>query len=235
MPTRPRERQQAGALSAARSALTLAAVPRSLPCREAERAAITEFVEEQLNEGELASKEKEGGRWGVGGLMEWGEAEVPAPALHLPLDLPVFSKPPGAHRGRQVPVRERYPGHRQDGHGPGGHALAQAQEVRGGPLGLALRPSLLLGASRHVPLCFPCLGLHAHIKAGPCNGRLTTSPIPPSFLPLCVRSEAGDLPQFQFVEINGLRLPSPQHAYSALYEVCVRVEQRAAFTVFSWL
>lgn len=27
------------------------------------------------------------------------------------------------------------------------------------------------------------------------------------------------MPPFQFVEINGLRLPSPQHAYSALYEV----------------
>ena len=32
-------------------------------------------------------------------------------------------------------------------------------------------------------------------------------------------SEAGELPRFQFVEINGLRLPSPQHAYSVLYEV----------------
>jgi origin recognition complex subunit 1 len=32
------------------------------------------------------------------------------------------------------------------------------------------------------------------------------------------RSEAGDLPQFQFVEINGLRLPGPQFAYSCLYE-----------------
>ncbi|KAL4423946.1 hypothetical protein ABPG75_001247 [Micractinium tetrahymenae] len=32
------------------------------------------------------------------------------------------------------------------------------------------------------------------------------------------KSEAGELPKFQFVEINGLRLPSPQHAYSALYE-----------------
>ncbi|EFN52332.1 hypothetical protein CHLNCDRAFT_139139 [Chlorella variabilis] len=32
------------------------------------------------------------------------------------------------------------------------------------------------------------------------------------------KSEVGELPHFQFVEINGLRLPSPQHAYSALYE-----------------
>lgn len=32
------------------------------------------------------------------------------------------------------------------------------------------------------------------------------------------RAERGDLPCFQFVEINGLRLASPQHAYSHLYE-----------------
>lgn len=32
------------------------------------------------------------------------------------------------------------------------------------------------------------------------------------------RAENGDVPPFQFVEINGLRLPSPNHAYSALYE-----------------
>ncbi len=32
-------------------------------------------------------------------------------------------------------------------------------------------------------------------------------------------AEAGQLPPFQFVEINSLRLPSPQHAYTHLYEV----------------
>jgi Cdc6-like AAA superfamily ATPase len=31
-------------------------------------------------------------------------------------------------------------------------------------------------------------------------------------------SDCGDMPAFQFVELNGLRLPSPQHAYTALYE-----------------
>ena len=31
-------------------------------------------------------------------------------------------------------------------------------------------------------------------------------------------NEVGKVPKFRFVEINGLRLPSPQHAYSALYE-----------------
>ncbi|KAL0033288.1 hypothetical protein WJX77_001908 [Trebouxia sp. C0004] len=32
------------------------------------------------------------------------------------------------------------------------------------------------------------------------------------------KAEAGQLPAFQFVEINSLRLPSPQHAYTYLYE-----------------
>lgn len=33
------------------------------------------------------------------------------------------------------------------------------------------------------------------------------------------KTESGQLPAFQFVELNSLRLPSPQHAYSHLYEV----------------
>lgn len=32
------------------------------------------------------------------------------------------------------------------------------------------------------------------------------------------QAQIGDIKHFQFVEINGLRLPSPQHAYSTLYE-----------------
>lgn len=33
------------------------------------------------------------------------------------------------------------------------------------------------------------------------------------------RAAAGALPAFRFVELNALRLPSPQHAYCALLEV----------------
>lgn len=36
------------------------------------------------------------------------------------------------------------------------------------------------------------------------------------------------MPPFQFVEINGLRLPSPQHAYSALYEVRCQASKQLA-------
>ena len=32
------------------------------------------------------------------------------------------------------------------------------------------------------------------------------------------RADAGQLPRFQLVEINGNRLPSPYHAYTHLYE-----------------
>lgn len=34
--------------------------------------------------------------------------------------------------------------------------------------------------------------------------------------------EDGGLPDFQFVDVNGLRLPTPKHAYSALHEVQLR-------------
>eukprot|EP00887_Chlorella_sp_A99_P005150 scaffold40.g5150.t1 len=54
MPASPERRQQCGGggggLSAARGLLTLQAVPRSLPCREAERQQVVEFVEEALSE-----------------------------------------------------------------------------------------------------------------------------------------------------------------------------------------
>ena len=52
--------------------------------------------------------------------------------------------------------------------------------------------------------------------------RLHPGPSPAAFPSSCC-SESGELPHFQFVEINGLRLPSPQHAYSALYEVSLRM------------
>ena len=32
-------------------------------------------------------------------------------------------------------------------------------------------------------------------------------------------ADGGEVPLFQFVEVNGLRLPTPKHAYTALYEV----------------
>ncbi len=34
------------------------------------------------------------------------------------------------------------------------------------------------------------------------------------------RAESGEMPAFRFVEINALRLPSPQHAYVHLFRVC---------------
>ncbi|PRW61222.1 Origin recognition complex subunit 1 [Chlorella sorokiniana] len=100
-----------GALAQARSVLTLTAVPRSLPCREAERQQIADFVGEVL-------KEDSGKCLYVSGI-------------------------PGT--GKTATVLE----------------VMRAQKRK---------------------------------------------------------SEAGEAPPFQFVEINGLRLPTPQHAYSALYE-----------------
>ncbi|KAL4434835.1 hypothetical protein ABPG77_005362 [Micractinium sp. CCAP 211/92] len=113
VPEHARQQQRSGgsALSQARSMLTLTVVPRTLPCREGERAQILEFVEEVLQE--------DGGK---------------------------------------------------------------------------------------------CL----YVSGIPGTGKTAT--VLEIMRTLKRRSEAGELPKFQFVEINGLRLPSPQHAYSALYE-----------------
>lgn len=113
VPEHARQQQRGGgsALSQARSMLTLTAVPRTLPCREGERAQVLQFVEEVLDE--------DGGK---------------------------------------------------------------------------------------------CL----YVSGIPGTGKTAT--VLEVMRTLKRRSEAGELPRFQFVEINGLRLPSPQHAYSALYE-----------------
>lgn len=50
---------------------------------------------------------------------------APQPTQALPA-----ARPPLLCRQRQVPVRQRHPRHRQDGHGAGGHARHEAQEVR---------------------------------------------------------------------------------------------------------
>lgn len=108
---RQRQREGSSALSQARSVLALTSVPRTLPCREAERGQVAAFVEEVL-------------------------AEDCGKCLYI-------SGIPGT--GKTATVLE-----------------------------------VMRGLKR--------------------------------------KSEARKLPQFQFVEINGLRLASPQHAYSALYE-----------------
>lgn len=85
------------------------------------------------------------------------------------------------------------------------------------------------------PLLVRKLGRHAScrsLKAAPVSMQSQHSVVWPHSVPdvmfctiFCRCSEAGEVPKFQFVEINGLRLPSPQHAYSALYEVRGRAVQ----------
>ena len=60
-----------------------------------------------------------------------------------------------------------------------------------------------------------CLGRCLYVSGVPGTGKTATVlEVMRSF-----RSSAGGLPPFQFVEINSLRLPTPQHAYTHLYEV----------------
>ena len=71
------------------------------------------------------------------------------------------------------------------------------------------------------------LGLHAGSSSGRClyvsgvPGTGKTATVMETIRSLRRKSEAGRLPAFQFVDINSLRLPSPQHAYTQLYEVCI--------------
>ncbi len=60
-----------GALAQARSVLTLTAVPRSLPCREAERRQISDFVGEVLKEGEPGGSADEWVGSGADYMVGW--------------------------------------------------------------------------------------------------------------------------------------------------------------------
>ncbi len=70
------------------------------------------------------------------------------------------------------------------------------------------------------------LALHAGSSSGRClyvsgvPGTGKTATVMETIRSLRRKSEARQLPAFQFVDINSLRLPSPQHAYTQLYEVC---------------
>jgi len=71
------------------------------------------------------------------------------------------------------------------------------------------------------------LALHAGSSGGRClyvsgvPGTGKTATVLETIRSLRRKTEAGQLPAFQFVDINSLRLPSPQHAYTHLYEVCI--------------
>lgn len=71
------------------------------------------------------------------------------------------------------------------------------------------------------------LALHAGSSSGRClyvsgvPGTGKTATVMETIRSLRRKAEAGQLPAFQFVDINSLRLPSPQHAYTQLYEVCI--------------
>jgi Cdc6-like AAA superfamily ATPase len=71
------------------------------------------------------------------------------------------------------------------------------------------------------------LALHAGSSSGRClyvsgvPGTGKTATVMETIRRLRRKSEAGQLPAFQFADINSLRLPSPQHAYTQLYEVCI--------------
>lgn len=62
-----------------------------------------------------------------------------------------------------------------------------------------------------------CLGQCLYVSGVPGTGKTATAL--EVVKDLRRRAAAGELPAFRFVELNALRLPSPQHAYCALLEV----------------
>ncbi|KAK9836005.1 hypothetical protein WJX81_005277 [Elliptochloris bilobata] len=139
---------------------------------------------------------KQGGReWtekrGAGQLGALGAAEVPAAAL-------------GGDPG------------------PGGllaaaaAALAPAAVPRSMPCRGAERAALAAFLEEAVAAGEDCLGQCLYVSGVPGTGKTATAL--EVVRDLRRRATAGQLPAFRFVELNALRLPSPQHAYSALLE-----------------
>ena len=62
-----------------------------------------------------------------------------------------------------------------------------------------------------------CLGQCLYVSGVPGTGKTATAL--EVVRGLRRRAAAGQLPAFRFVELNALRLPSPQHAYCVLVEV----------------
>lgn len=62
-----------------------------------------------------------------------------------------------------------------------------------------------------------CLGQCLYVAGVPGTGKTAT--VQEVMRQLRGRMDRGDLPPFRYVEINALRLPSPQHAYVQLYRV----------------
>ena len=66
-----------------------------------------------------------------------------------------------------------------------------------------------------------CLGQCLYVAGVPGTGK--TAMVRQVMRGLRARADAGQLPAFRFVEINALRLPTPQHAYVQLYRVRARM------------
>ncbi len=80
----------------------------------------------------------------------------------------------------------------------------------------------------HIATGEDCLGQCLYVAGVPGTGKTAT--VHEVIRQLRSQMDDGDLPAFRFVEINALRLPSPQHAYVQLY----RVSQPSSCTI-SWL
>jgi Cdc6-like AAA superfamily ATPase len=193
-------------LGRACAALALTAPPRRMPCRDVERAQITQFVEQALLSGTAPTPLAAG--------CTRGATLTPCCAEALLL--------PGCWQRVCA--------------GCACTVIAVCPLV----VGISRVLVSMVGArvrfwADSVLACARVQGIHAgddalggclYVSGVPGTGKTAT--VMEVMRKLRRRAESQQLPLFQFVEINGLRLPSPYHAYSRLYEVLSSRQLRTA-------
>lgn len=77
------------------------------------------------------------------------------------------------------------------------------------------------------------LTLHSDIAGVPGTGKTAT--VHAAVKELKRKAEDGEIPPFSYVEINGLKIPTPQHAYTVLWEAISNSKSVSAKTALKGL
>ena len=211
-------RKEESVLWSARTALATTSHPSALPCRDAERATIKRFIEDAVMSGELRMR-RPLIPLSLHNAMQTAHPHSRCDTLPAAQRISVFMRC----------ILSRLEGRVQCA---GGEDVGQCLYVYGVP---GTGKTATVGSPVSLPATCCCSQL---VSICCTKQRLTSNKISTVHTPRCSimrnclqvmdvmrdmrrRSTAGELPRFQFVEINGLRLPTPKHAYTALYEVSI--------------
>ncbi|KAK3284592.1 origin recognition complex subunit Orc1 [Cymbomonas tetramitiformis] len=192
VPAAPRAKEE-GVLPQAKAALALAATPASLPCRSLARAA---------SWGGDGAFGPGSGFWVGGGEGAFGSGVRSSVGRE---ELPRSGFVGG---GEGAWLSERLRGGREELYS------ASRSWGRGGELWLSERPC---GAGRSFASGSGFVG-REELGSGRPSAHRKTATVLEVMRALTKRQLDGELDPFQFVEVNGVKLPSPNHAYSTLWE-----------------